>query len=52
MTAPDSDRPPGLTPHRLLRRLEWRVVRRLDGLLQGDHRTSARGQGIDVADLR
>ena len=52
MTAPDGDRPPGLTPHRLLRRLEWRVVRRLDGLLQGDHRTSARGQGIDVADLR
>ena len=41
-----------LTPERLLRRLEWRVLRRLDGRLQGDHRTAFRGTGIDVADLR
>jgi uncharacterized protein (DUF58 family) len=41
-----------LTPDRLLRRLEWRVLRRLDGRLQGDHRTLFRGTGIDVADLR
>ena len=36
----------------LLRRLEWRVIRRLDGLLQGDYRTLLRGGGIDLADLR
>jgi uncharacterized protein (DUF58 family) len=36
----------------LLRRLEWTVVRRLDGLLQGDYRTLWRGAGIDLADLR
>lgn len=36
----------------LVRRLEWTVVRRLDGLLQGDCRTLFRGFGIDLADLR
>lgn len=36
----------------LLRRLEWTVLRRLDGLLQGDWRTIARGAGVDLADLR
>jgi len=36
----------------LLRRLEWTVIRRLDGLLQGDYRTVLRGAGIDLADLR
>ena len=43
---------PALSPERVLRRLEWRVVRRLDGRLQGDYRTLFRGPGIDVADLR
>jgi uncharacterized protein (DUF58 family) len=42
----------GLTPERVLSRLEWRVIRRLDGRLQGDYRTLFRGPGIDVADLR
>ncbi|HZV91744.1 MAG TPA: DUF58 domain-containing protein [Caldimonas sp.] len=37
---------------RLLKRLEWTVLRRLDGLLQGDHRTLMRGTGLDLADLR
>ncbi|MFP5405885.1 MAG: DUF58 domain-containing protein, partial [Gammaproteobacteria bacterium] len=37
---------------RILRRLEWTVIRRLDGLLQGDYRTLFRGTGVDVADLR
>ncbi len=46
------DLTPALTPERVLRRLEWRVIRRLDGRLQGDHRTLFRGTGIDVADLR
>ena len=36
----------------LLRRLEWTVMRRLDGLLQGDYRTLLRGTGMDLADLR
>ena len=36
----------------LLRRLEWTVIRRLDGLLQGDYRTLFRGAGVDLADLR
>jgi len=39
-------------PDRLLRRLEWTVIRRLDGLLQGDYRTLFRGFGLDLADLR
>jgi uncharacterized protein (DUF58 family) len=39
-------------PERLLRRLEWHVVRRLDGRLQGSYRTVFRGTGVDVAGLR
>ena len=38
-----------LTAERVLRRLEWQVVRRLDGRLQGDYRTLFRGAGIDFA---
>jgi uncharacterized protein (DUF58 family) len=51
-----SGRPPtpasAPTPERVLRRLEWRVIRRLDGRLQGDYRTMFHGVGIDFADLR
>jgi len=36
----------------VLQRLEWTVLRRLDGLLQGDYRTLFRGFGLDLADLR
>jgi uncharacterized protein (DUF58 family) len=36
----------------ILRRLEWTVIRRLDGLLHGDYRTLFRGFGLDLADLR
>jgi uncharacterized protein (DUF58 family) len=39
-------------PDRLLRRLEWRVIRRLDGRLQGAYRTVFRGTGIDFDSLR
>lgn len=39
-------------PDRVLRRLEWTAIRRLDGLLQGDYRTLFRGMGLDLADLR
>lgn len=37
---------------RILRRLEWTVIRRLDGVLQGDYRSLFRGFGLDFADLR
>jgi uncharacterized protein (DUF58 family) len=40
------------TPERLLHRLEWQVIRRLDGLLQGRYRTAFRGVGLDFLDLR
>jgi uncharacterized protein (DUF58 family) len=40
------------TPESILRRLEWTVLRRLDGLLQGDYRTLFRGLGLDLAHLR
>ena len=39
-------------PERIVRRLEWTVIRRLDGLLQGEYRTLFRGFGLDFADLR
>jgi uncharacterized protein (DUF58 family) len=40
------------TPERILQRLDWQVVRRLDGLLQGDYRSLFYGNGVDFADLR
>jgi uncharacterized protein (DUF58 family) len=45
-------RRPSAPPEHVLRRLEWQVIRRLDGLLQGDYRTMFHGVGIDFADLR
>jgi uncharacterized protein (DUF58 family) len=44
----------GSTPsaEAVLRRLEWTVLRRLDGALHGDYRTLFRGYGLDLADLR
>lgn len=43
---------PAPTPERLLQRLDWHVIRRLDGLLQGDYRSLFYGYGVDFADLR
>ena len=43
---------PALTPESVLSRMEWRVIRRLDGRLQGNYRTLFRGDGVDVVDLR
>ncbi len=40
------------TSEALLRQLEWTVIRRLDGQLQGDYRTLFRGAGLMLADLR
>jgi uncharacterized protein (DUF58 family) len=39
-------------PERRLQRLEWTVLRRLDGLLQGEYRTVFKGHGLDLADIR
>ena len=39
-------------PERILQRLDWTVVRRLDGLLQGEYRTLFHGFGLDLADIR
>lgn len=53
--APATEPPPANPTEkadRLLKRLEWTVLRRLDGLLQGHHRTLMRGHGMDLADLR
>ena len=39
-------------PERVLRRIEWQVLRRLEGVLQGEFRTLLRGSGTDFLDLR
>jgi len=44
--------PARTTTERLLVRLEWRVLRRLDGRLAGGYRTAHRGTGTDLAGLR
>ena len=51
---PNPPRAETATPNaeHILRRLEWSVLRRLDGLLLGDYRTLMRGAGLDLADLR
>jgi uncharacterized protein (DUF58 family) len=49
---PPADAGERLDAQAVLQRLEWTVLRRLDGLLQGHHRTLMRGQGLDLADLR
>jgi len=48
----ESTSPPAPAPDAVLRRLEWTVIRRLDGVLHGDYRTLFRGYGLDLADLR
>jgi uncharacterized protein (DUF58 family) len=40
------------TPEDVLRSLDWHVVRRLDGILQGDYRSLFYGAGLDFSDLR
>ncbi len=39
-------------PERVLQRIDWTVIRRLEGLLQGDYRTLFHGFGLDLAELR
>jgi uncharacterized protein (DUF58 family) len=50
VSAAANDDAPGVEA--VLERLEWTVLKRLDGLLQGDYRTVLRGFGLDLADLR
>lgn len=45
-------RSPSSMPERILHRLDWHVIRRLDGLLQGNYHTLFYGPGLDFADLR
>jgi uncharacterized protein (DUF58 family) len=40
------------TPERILRRLEFKVVRRLDGFLFGDYRGVFYGPSLDLAEVR
>jgi len=40
------------TPEHILLRLDWSIIRPLDGLLQGDYRSLFYGFGVDFADLR
>ena len=39
-------------PQQVLHRLDWKVLRRLDGMLQGDYRSLSIGAGLDFAELR
>ena len=39
-------------PENILKRLDWTVIRRLEGVLQGNYRTLFLGNGLDLADLR
>jgi uncharacterized protein (DUF58 family) len=48
----DSESPIRRTPEDVLRSLDWHVVRRLDGILQGDYRSLFYGAGLDFSDLR
>jgi uncharacterized protein (DUF58 family) len=43
---------PGPLPEALLRALDMKIGRRLDGLLAGEHRTAALGVGTELAQLR
>ncbi len=43
---------PLATPDRLLQRLDWTVLRRLDGVLQGEYRSLFTGAGLDLAEIR
>jgi uncharacterized protein (DUF58 family) len=52
MSMPAPALPASLAPERILQRLDWQVIRRLDGVLQGDYRSLFYGYGVDFADLR
>ena len=37
---------------KILQRIDWTIVRRLDGLLQGEYRSMFYGHGLDLAEVR
>jgi uncharacterized protein (DUF58 family) len=39
-------------PETRLQRVEWTVLRRLDGIMQGDYRTLFHGAGVELSQLR
>ncbi len=39
-------------PERILHRIDWQVIRRLDGILQGSYASLFYGYGLDLADIR
>jgi uncharacterized protein (DUF58 family) len=43
---------PGPLPEALLRALDLKIARRIDGLLAGEHRTAALGLGTELAQVR
>jgi len=43
---------PAAAAEKVLQRLDWQVIRRLDGVLQGDYRSLFRGNGVDLVDVR
>ena len=49
---PSLAKPDRSAPEALLQRLDWEILRRLEGQLQGDYRTVFLGEGLDVSDLR
>ncbi len=42
----------GADAEAILKRLDWQIVRKLDGLLQGDFRSLFNGHGLDLAEVR
>src|SRR5580693_1845167 len=52
MATPPSSAPARTATERLLLRLEWRVLRRVEGRVAGGYRTAHRGTGTDLAGLR
>ena len=51
-TASELSSGPRRHAEQVLHRLEWTVVRRLDGLLQGEYRSLFFGHGLDLAEVR
>jgi uncharacterized protein (DUF58 family) len=52
-SVPTPERPgPGPIPDRLLRALDVTIARRVEGLLAGDYRSAALGEGTELAQIR
>ncbi len=52
MSTQTAQPPDQASPDRILLHLDWHIVRRLDGILQGDYRSLFYGGGLDLADRR